>query len=181
MAYTDDIAALIARQTNAVILAEESAAAMAAFLNNNAATPVPLPGGGTSVSMAGAIAAASSVAARRNYEINWSLDDISGYGSGLVNMFRLRPATPVTFAFNLVGSTFNLDVAPLGGSLVIQLKLGTLVVSITFPNGSTTPQITGMVGPVTVPAGTEIKAIIPGNINGAKGLVMSLLGTTQSS
>lgn len=178
MSYTNDIAALVTRQTAAVASAEASATAMAAFLNNDANTPVPLPGGGTSQSMAAAIAAAAAAATRRNYEINWSLDDISGYGAGLVNMFRVRPATPVTFAFNLVGSYFSLDTAPLGGSLVIQLKLGTLVVSITFPNGSATPQITGMVGPVVVPAGTEIKAIIPGNINGAKGLVMSVLGTT---
>lgn len=180
MSNASDIAALILRQGTAVGTMETTAAAMAAFLNNDANTPVSLPGGGTVPSLASLVSTAGNTAARRNYEISWSMDDLSAYGAGIANMFRVRATTDLTFANGLAGSYFYLDVGPSAGlNFVVQLKFGNAVIPLQWNSGQLVPTAPSTSGPIIVPAGTEIKAIIPGNLNGVKGLVMNLLGTTK--
>jgi PKD repeat protein len=175
---TEDINALVARQTNAVQSLESSAALFAQFINNAADAPITI--GGLQVpSLQGLIAQAQESATQRQYEIVWSQDDLTPYIDSTIRLFRSITTVDVNFPANLVGSYFTVATPP-SSNMTLSFAMGASTVVVTIPAGETTGSVTsGASSEISVPLGTAIIGTLTSDDYGATGLALAILGTTS--
>jgi len=180
MSNNTDITALISSLQTAVNSAQGSSTTLASFVNNSADSPVNI--GGTSVpSLQGIVAQAIASANRRMYDITLSQDDLTAYANAAHPLARVYLPNATTFPKDLAGSIFQLAASP-NATLKLQINLAGTLMTVTFAIGQTVGTVTALQVDTTVASGSAVTISIPGALNNASGLSVTLVGSlTQSS